>query len=350
MSTEATRQECSVRVGPLVNIPRLLLEFGCEPAPIFKRNEIDLRDFENIDHRVPYVKASRLLADCVAETGCEHFGLRLGQMAGPSYLGIAGFLVRTAPSVGKALGKLVENLGLHDQGGHSSLHIEGDFCRLSFHIHQPGISATAQIYDLSAVIMCEIMRTLCGREWKASQVLLARKKPADLSPFTRYFRADLRFDAKGCGILFPSHYLQLKPPTSDELLHHHLELEANALHMMQNGELLEILPMVLQDCLLRGGCSVRDIADALGIQERTLHRRLKASGTSFRHELDRARECLSTQMLKTSGLPICDIANSLGYADSSGFIRAFHRWTGSSPAVWRKQNTTQNRQTQTAGF
>ena len=337
MSKETTRQECSVRVGPLVNIPTLLLELDCEPSSIFEKNEFELNEFETTEHRVPYVKASRLLADCVAETGCEYFGLRLGQMAGPSYLGIAGFLARTASSVGQALEKLVENLSLHDEGGHSALHIENDFCQLSFHIHTPGVSATAQIYDMSTVIMCEIMRALCGKDWNASQVLLARKKPTDLSPYTRYFRTDIRFDSEGSGILFPGHNLQLKPPMADELLHHHLELEASALHKMQNKEILETLPTVLQNCLLRGGCSVRDIADAFGIHERTLHRRLKASGTSFRHELDRARECLSTQLLKSSGLPICDIATSLAYADSSGFIRAFHRWTGSSPAVWRKQ-------------
>ena len=99
-----------------------------------------------------------------------------------------------------------------------------------------------------------------------------------------------------------------------------------------------MLPAVLQRGLLQNQFTTRDIADALGIHERTLHRRLKSAGTSFRHELDRARESLSTQMLGNSGLPICDIATSVGYADASGFIRAFHRWTGTSPAVWRKKN------------
>ena len=57
------------------------------------------------------------------------------------------------------------------------------------------------------------------------------------------------------------------------------------------------------------------------------------------NELDRVRESLSLQLLESSSLPICEIATSLGYADSSGFIRAFQRWTGSSPAAWRKQNS-----------
>lgn len=98
-----------------------------------------------------------------------------------------------------------------------------------------------------------------------------------------------------------------------------------------------MLPVVLQRGVLQDQCSASDIADVFGMHERTFHRRLKAAGTSYRRELDSAREALSIQLLETSGLPVYDIATSLGYADSSGFIRAFHRWTGRSPTAWRKQ-------------
>ena len=117
-----------------------------------------------------------------------------------------------------------------------------------------------------------------------------------------------------------------------------LALEANMVHPIQHHEIVGMLPSVLQRGLLLNQFSASDIADAFGIQERTLHRRLQAAGTRFRHELDQVRESLSKQLLETSSLPIYEIAVSLGYADSSGFIRAFHRWTGVSPASWRKRN------------
>lgn len=338
MDTGALTQDCTFRVGPLVNLSKLLIKLGCEPDAIIERAGFRQEDFEDTEHRVPYVSCSRLLADCVTATDCDHFGLLLGQMAGPSYLGVAGFLASTAATVGQALQALADNLDLHDEGGTVALQVEDDYCRLSFSIHQPGVSAIAQIHDLSVVIMCEIMRTLCGREWNASQVHLVRKKPRDLVPHFRYFRTSVLFDAEFCGIVFPSHHLQLKPPAADELLYHHLEQEACLLHQMQHQQIKEMLPAVLQRCLLQDQCTARDIADAFGIQERTLHRRLKSAGTTFRRELDSVRESLSIQLLEVSGLPIYDIATSLGYADSSGFVRAFHRWTGFSPASWRKQH------------
>ena len=328
----------TVRAGPLVNIPTLLLKLGCDPDPVFEKAGFEREALEDTEHRISYLKGGRLLAECVAATQCEHFGLMLGKMAGPSHLGVAGFLMLTASTVGQALETLVKNIRLHDEGGTCALDVEADYSQLSFHIHEPDVSAIAQIYDMSAVIMCKTLRSLCGDDWTASQVLLIRKRPVDLTPYTRCFRAPVLFDSDICGIQFSSHCLQLRPPTADKLLYHHLELEAKVLHEMHHHELIDMLPAVLQRGVLLEQCSARDIADAFGLQERTLHRRLQAAGTSFRQELDRVREALSLQLLESSSLPICEIATSLGYADSSGFIRAFQRWTGSSPAAWRKQN------------
>jgi len=215
---------------------------------------------------------------------------------------------------------------------------EADYSRLSFHVHQLGVSAIGQIYDMSAAIICQIMRSLCGGAWKASEVLLPRSRPQNLTPYTRFFRTTVLFNSETCSILFPSHCLQLTPPTADELLYHHLELEASALHQMQHHELVDTLPALLQRGLLLDQFSARDIANAVGMHERTLHRRLQSADTSFRQELDRVRESLSLQLLESTSLPVGDIATSLGYADSSGFIRAFRRWSGFSPASWRKRN------------
>ena len=337
MSTGSTTPDSTVRVGPLTNIPKLLHSLGFDPDQVFEDTDFKPDDLQDTGHRISYLKGSRLLAKCAHTSGCEHFGLLLGQLAGPSYLGFAGFLARTASTVRQALEALVENLDLHDGGGTCDLHIGKDYSRLIFRIHQPGTSASAQIYDMSVVVMCEIMRALCGSTWNASQVLLTRTKPRDIAPFTRYFRTAILFDSEGSGITFPNSNLQLKPPMADELFYRYLEIEASAAHRMQNHEFVEMIPAVLQRALLQGKSSSCNIADAFGIHERTLHRRLKSAGTSFRQVLDQARESLSTQMLENSSLPIFDIATSVGYADSSGFIRAFRRWTGQSPASWRKQ-------------
>jgi len=331
-------QEKTLRAGPLVNIPTLLCEFGCDPAAVLRRAGLSPNALDFTEHRISYLTASRLLERCVEATGCEHFGLLLGQSDTPSHLGLTGFLMHAAPTVRQALEVLIKNLDLHDDGGTASLDQEKGYCRLSYQVVQPGAAAVEQIYDMSSAIMCKIMRSLCGQHWVASEILLPRSKPRDPTPYTRYFRTIVFFDSDSCSIVFPRHLLDQQSSTADQLLFDHLLEEAALAHQVKHADVVDTLPAVLQRGLLMRRFSAQDIADAFGVQERTLHRRLQSAGTSFRQELDRVRESLSTQLLEATHLPVRDIATSLGYSDSSSFIRAFRRWTGYNPSHWRNRS------------
>ncbi len=93
MNPAHTAKEATFRVGPLVNLASLVSSLGCDPVSIFKQSGFDPEEFQDPDHRMPYLESSRLLANCVAATGCEELGLLLGQRAEASHLGLAGFRV-----------------------------------------------------------------------------------------------------------------------------------------------------------------------------------------------------------------------------------------------------------------
>jgi len=336
MSQATTVNKANFRVGPLVNLAHLVQSLGCDPGPVFKQSGFDPGEFQDPDHWMPYLRSSQLLANCVEATGCEHIGLLLGQQAEPSHLGITGFLVRAAPKVGQALQALVENMDLHDEGGTVSLDVGPEYTSLGFALHIPGVSATEQICDLSAVMMYKIMGALCGPDWVASTVKLIRKEPEDWEPYRRFFRTALFFNSSECAITFKNQCLNQNSPSADKLLYKYLSQKASHLHDLHHHELLENLPAALTRGLLTEQFAAHQVADMFGLRERTLHRRLRTAGTSFRQELDLARKSVSEQLLGSTSLPVCDIANSLGYADSSGFIRAFRRWNGTSPSSWRK--------------
>jgi AraC-like DNA-binding protein len=333
-------KEATFRVGPLVNLASLVRSLGCDPVLIFKQSGFDPDEFQDPDHRLPYIQSSRLLANCVEATGCDELGLLLGKQAEASHLGLAGFLMRAAPKVDQALRVLVENLDLHDEGGTATLDIGPDYTCFGFALQLPGVSATAQIYDLSAVMLYKIMQALCSADWVATSVKLARREPDDWRPYQRFFRTSLFFNSTECSVTFNNQCLKQDSPFADALLYRYLKHEAMQLHELQHHELMEELPAVMRRGLLAEQFAVRDIADVFGIHERTLHRRLRDAGTSFRRELDNTRKSVSEQLLGSTTLPVCDIATALGYADSSGFIRAFQRWCETSPSSWRKQNSS----------
>jgi AraC-like DNA-binding protein len=331
--------EPTFRVGPLVNLADLVRSFDCDPVTVFGAAGFKPEEFTDPNMRIPYIKGSQLLAHCVETIRCEHLGLLLGQMAEPSLLGLVGFILNTAQTVEEALRSLVANLDLHDEGATCSLNIGPSHTSLEFALQIPGVAATAQIYDLSATIMYKIMLGLCGPNWAPTAIRLGRRKPYDVTPYRQYFGTTLLFDLPNCAVTFENKYLQQQPPAADKLLHQHLDEEARMQHELQQRGLAGDLPAALRRGILAHNFSAHHIASNLGLHERTLHRRLKLTGTSFRKELDLARRAVSEQLLGGTSLPVSDIASTLGYSDSSGFIRAFQRWYGTSPSSWRKQNS-----------
>jgi AraC-like DNA-binding protein len=77
------------------------------------------------------------------------------------------------------------------------------------------------------------------------------------------------------------------------------------------------------------------VAQALGVQGRTLRRRLKAEHTTFQDLLRRARMDLAVEMLAETKLSNDDIASRLGFSDGTSFRHAFRRWTAASPSEFR---------------
>jgi AraC-like DNA-binding protein len=336
--TGSAVKDTTLRVGPLTNLPELVRSLGLDPQPLFRQCGMQLAVFADPDNRLPFIATSRLIEHCAEATGADHLGLLLGQMGTASHLGLPGFVLRTAPTARDALDALVNHLDLHDQGGIASLRLGANHSTLSYSLLLAGTCAVEQIYDLSAVMMYNILKSVCGRHWQPDNIYLARRQPRDLGPYQQCFNTQVYFNAPESAITFRSRWLDAVPEGHDQLLHEHLEDEARMLHESNKRDLIEQLPACLHRGLLSGQFSSHQVAASLGMHERTLHRRLNAAGTSFRHELDRARQTLSEELLAGTNLNVCGIATTLGYSDSSGFIRAFQRWSNISPSAWRREH------------
>jgi AraC-like DNA-binding protein len=77
------------------------------------------------------------------------------------------------------------------------------------------------------------------------------------------------------------------------------------------------------------------VADALAVSGRTMRRQLGDLGTSFRDLLNQVRSDLAEQYLRNSTLSVEQIAQLLGYTETTNFRRAFNRWLGMSPREYR---------------
>lgn len=99
--------------------------------------------------------------------------------------------------------------------------------------------------------------------------------------------------------------------------------------------LAERVRSVLLESLPSGEASVEIVAKRLGLSSRTLQRRLKPEGRSFKEIVSSTREQLARHYVKNTSLAYAEISFLIGFEETSSFFRAFREWTGQTPESMR---------------
>ncbi len=93
---------------------------------------------------------------------------------------------------------------------------------------------------------------------------------------------------------------------------------------------------ILIEAMPSGQVTVNHVARRLAMSPRTLQRRLRDEGTSFKAVVREIRERLSRHYLGQTRRSASEIAYLLGFEEPNSFFRAFHRWTGTTPESLRQ--------------
>lgn len=93
----------------------------------------------------------------------------------------------------------------------------------------------------------------------------------------------------------------------------------------------------LRDRLPGSKPQLAEVAQELGLSERTLARRLAEQGTSFRQILQMTQADLAVELLNSSPLTLAQVAIETGFTEQSTFSRAFKRWVGRAPSEYRQE-------------
>lgn len=328
-----------LRMAPLLPVPGLIAELGQDPWPMVAAADIAPAWFDEPDRQVPYASVGRLLALAQARTACPHLGLLTGMRCGGEIIGPVWGPMQTAPTVGAALRQLLRYLHLHDRAAVPVLWHSEREAMLGYVLPIPDVPGVAQVYDAAAAICRNILLALCGPRFVPLEVRLCRPPPADPAPYREFYRTRVRFGAAVTVIVFDARWLTQSLPGADALQHARCSAMLAAEEAAAAGGLATRLQRLLRRLLVEGASpdetAVAAIARRLTLHERTLNRRLRSEGTSYKALIDSVRFDVARQLLRDTRLTVADIAAALDYADAAAFTRAFQRWAGQPPGAWR---------------
>ena len=194
-----------------------------------------------------------------------------------------------------------------------------------------------------SVLSVSMWHRLCswfiGSNIDLASVDLAQPEARDSTPFVDLFSAPLNFATDAYGFRFNARYLTFPIVQGEDAVNKLLQTYPAELLRLDpvNASLGSRVKNLLGTDLNRDLPTLQDIADRLFMTTPTLHRRLKEEGTSYQQIKDHYRRDIALEKLRSGAITSSQLAELLGFSDSSTFHRAFKKWTGQTPLEYREQ-------------
>lgn len=291
--------------------------------------------------RWPVDHITRLWRAAARLSGDPGLGLKAGTLVGPASFNVVSFILQSAASLRQAFTVVQKYQSLISDAGRFQL-IAGETASwLVYHPRQGDLAFSPHQIEAVLAAVVSFSRWITPTPLQPERVCFSHDQVGPLAGYREVFHCSVEFNQAYSGLLIANAVLDRPLPQANaELAHLHERYAASQLTSLGQGRQLD---QVIQDWVrARLGPPLptrAEAADAFGLSERTLARRLQQHGSSYADIVDTVRRDLALHRIRHTSLPLKDIAHELGFAELSPFYRAFQRWTGSTPAQWRHAHT-----------
>ncbi len=282
----------------------------------------------------------RALYDAIAEfTGDQAIGLRLGSEERPenySPISIAALFTR---SFRDALNRVARYKRLTSPQEIRLLE-RGKECAVEFVWLLAEIAESPIWIDSCFAWTVTIGRRGMGRNIHPWRVEL-RRPITNKQAYESFFACPVKFGARHNRLFFrvedlDQPFITYNPDLLEAIAP---QLESELKQYLANRSLQEQAKGILKRSLAGQRPRLEDVALELGMGTRTLQRKLLEQGTTFHALMEQARHEMAQHYLRQPSLELNETAYLLGYEDPNSFIRAFHKWEGTSPGEWRSTHS-----------
>jgi len=195
-----------------------------------------------------------------------------------------------------------------------------------------------QATELAVGVLFMLCQFVLGRAWRPLQVSFTHAAPPDLQEHRRFFQCKLVFDADFNGIVCAAADLDSPNPLADPAMARYAQRYVESLEPGPVDDVGQQVRKAIYLLLPVGRATIVQIAGSLGLNARTLQRRLADAGTSFGGLLDTVRAELAPRYMSNPAYSLGRVAELLGYAKQSSFNRWFVVRFGCAPGTWRARH------------
>lgn len=183
------------------------------------------------------------------------------------------------------------------------------------------------------------IRDTAGRDNLPIRALFAMPEDGDAPEDIRELSCDCIYAQEANELHYPIGLLDRTPELGNRLTR--MMLEETCERLIGQSRLSSGLSGEVYQLLLAAPgtlASMTEISAQLGLEERTLRRRLATENTTYVAIVDEVRRKLAIEYLQTTRMSVDDVAWKVGFSDSANLRRAVRRWTGQTIGDLRSQS------------
>ncbi|MDD9740856.1 MULTISPECIES: AraC family transcriptional regulator [Marinovum] len=329
-----------IRAAALKGYQEVMRDCGVPARPLLADHGLSPEDLADDDALLPMEAVCGLLEASSLAAQCPDLGLRIARHQDLAVLGILGLAIQTAATPAEASKIISRFIFLQGTALRMRAEVPGrlvpDTVAMVLEIDGIAPNRQRQIIELILGMGFQVGRMRDPWAHKVRAVSLPHGLGTAGEPHRRFFAvpvhenqtsAALHMDARDWHVPDPNSH-----PRFQRLMEDHLERN----FPVPAQRLSDRVRAALRPLIGTPQANRADIAHMLAIEPRTLHRQLRAEGTSFQEIKDSARRDLALKHLTETDVTLDQLAGMLGFPEQSALSRACRRWFGTPPGALRR--------------
>ena len=322
-----------LRAGVLAHYQEVASQLGVKTRQLLTQAGLTQAMLANPEQPIPVQAPTALLEATANACGGSAVGLLMAEARKLADFGPVSLLLSHQRTVKDAINTTQQYRHLLNQA--LAVHVE-DAGRLTLvreEVVVDGGVPARQANELAVGVMCFMLRAMLGPQWRPQSVHFVHAEPADTLVHKRVFQCKLVFDSDFNGMACQTSDLEKPLDVADPVMARYAQTFIDA--MPDNASLSVVLDIRKSIYLLlpMGRANIKQVAQSMNINVRTLQRSLRESHTTFTELINGVRAELAQRYIANPRYSLARIAQLLGYSNATALTRWFNAHFGVNPSA-----------------